>query len=127
MPQVSYVTPPELIPKQGLVIEFPAVSDATAGLFAEELEREVNKALEEGGVKAEVQVLKSRPETQSIGTFLAIVLGAKATVALVNGLSRWMTRKNKVVVIVVKPDGTRVMLTEMDSKDVGPALAELHL
>lgn len=121
-------TPKELIPEHGFVIEFPEVSLAQASRFAAELERDVKDALADENVKAKLlERRKTDPQTLDAGTILAIILGAKATVAIAYGIARWLTRDNQSKARIRLPNGTSIDLKNMKSQDVEKAIKELNL
>jgi len=127
MSERTRTTPLKLIPKNGFVIEFPGVSDAQAGQFAEELESDLTSALEDEKATDKVERIKIDPETQEIGTVLAVILGAKATVALAVGFWHWMSRKNQATLTIKLKDGTIVEIRNTNSEDIAKQIEALNL
>jgi hypothetical protein len=117
-------TPARLIPVSGFVIEFPGVSDAQAGVFAGERERDIRNALVDNGVGADVDRLKTDEETQDVGTILAIILGANSTIAIAYGIARWLARRNRTRVSLRTRD-RRFERVDAESKDVEKCLRAL--
>src|SRR2546425_5908355 len=88
-------TPRELIPEDGFVIEFPDVSPAEASRRAAQLEKIVKNELQDARSSASVDRVRVNPEAQDLGTVLAVILGAKATVELAKALGKWLSRPNQ--------------------------------
>lgn len=111
-------TPLELIPADGFVIEFPDISPSQAGFYAEKLENDLRNAREDEGMMCEIQRIRVSPETQDLGTVIAIVLGAEATVAIAKGIAKWLYRNNQAALRIKKHDGSEVMITNLESENV---------
>jgi hypothetical protein len=114
--------PRERVPAGGVIIEFPDRSPRDAAGLARDLKRVVDASAADVGESAATKVEKVNPEAQDVGTVLAIILGAKATVALAAGITAWMRRKNQGRLRVVRPDGTAVDVTNAESDDMAGIL-----
>jgi len=114
-------TPANLIPEDGFVLEFPDVSTAEAGRCAGELAADLeNEILDArlGDSNTKIDRLRVRPEAQDLGTIIAIVLGAKATVALAKGIVKWLSRNNQARITIRTADGREFSISNLESKHV---------
>jgi len=109
--------PPARVPADGVIVEFPDHNPREAANLARDLKRMIDKSLVDGD-GASSRIEKVDPNAQDVGTVLAIILGAKATVALAAGIAAWMRRKNQGRLRVVRPDGTAVDVTNAESDDM---------
>jgi len=117
--------PATLIPPDGFVIEFPEASKPEAGNLARELKVELENSATDAGVAAQVSLAKARPEAQDPGTILAVILGAKATVAIATGIALWLRRKNQGRIRLRFPDGREADISGVESRDVSKIVAAL--
>jgi hypothetical protein len=118
----STSAPLELIPASGFVIEFPDVSDAEAGRNAAELRQVLKNELEDARSPAQVDQLRIIPDSQDLGTVIAIILGAKASVAAVKGLAKgfekWFSRPNQGRIRIRTRAGDEIFIDNIASKDI---------
>ena len=119
-------TPAELIPESGFVIEFPDVSSAQAGLYAEELETDLKNAIEDAGAGGTIERVRINPEALDLGTVLAVILGAKATVEIAKGIAKWLYRNNQTTIRIKAKDGREYMITNLESGDVESIIRALN-
>lgn len=73
-----------------------------------------------------IEILKTDQATQDLGTILAIVLGANATIALAAGISAWMQRKNQGRIRIKGRFGNEVEINNLESRHVSEVLANLN-
>jgi hypothetical protein len=106
------------IPADGFVIEFPDVSRREAGDLAKDLKLSLDNAAADAGIPPEAKVEKVDPNAQDPGTIIAIILGAKATVAIATGIALWMRRKNQGRIRLRFPDGTKADISGTESHDI---------
>jgi hypothetical protein len=118
-------TPVDLIPENGFVIEFPGVSSPEASRCAAELEQLLKDELADTRSPASVERLRIEPEAQDLGTVLAIILGAKATIELAKGISKWLSRHNQGKLRLRTRDGREVAIDNIESKDIPATLKAL--
>lgn len=111
--------PRDRVPADGVIVEFPDQSPRDAANLARDLKRMVEKS---AGEAAATRIEKVNPDAQDVGTVLAIILGAKATVALAAGIAAWMRRRNQGRLRVVRPDGTAVDIKNAESDDMAKIL-----
>ena len=71
------------------------------------------------------ELKKDEQSTQDLGTILAVILGAKATIALAAGISAWMQRKNQTRIRITNDSGEEVDITNLESKHIAEVLANL--
>src|SRR5690349_4074165 len=122
----DYVPAPVMvIPPEGLVIEFPDAGRREAGKLARDLKLALDNAAAEATVASGATVAKVDPKAQDLGTIVAIVLGAKATVALAGGIALWMRRRNQARIRFRYPNGTPVDISGVESRDVAKIVQAL--
>jgi hypothetical protein len=114
------------IPETGFVIEFPDASPAEAGRQAADLEQTLKNTLEDARSPASVERIRVNPEAQDLGTVLAIILGAKATIELAKGIGKWLSRNNQAKLKLRTRDGREVVLSNLESKDIAGVLKSLN-
>jgi hypothetical protein len=114
------------IPQDGLVIEFPDVGKREAGDNAKDLKVALDNAAADAGIVSSVYLEKADPNAQDPGTILAIIFGAKATVALAAGIALWMRRKNQARIRIRYPDGTDADISGAESGDVAKIVEMLN-
>src|SRR5262249_12823176 len=87
--------------------------------YAEDLRRELVEADDD------VQVDRRRddPESQDFGATLVLVLGTPAIVAVARALHSWLSRNNAVAVTIERPDGQKLTVRNLESKDVPTTVA----
>lgn len=125
MATYDHQTPEILIPRNGFVIEFPDVSPAQAGIFAEEMETDLRNKMLDAKADAAVERIRVDPEAQDLGTVLGIVLGAQATVAIAKGIQKWLHRNNQATIRIRTKTGNPVVISNLESRDVKGILEEL--
>lgn len=118
-------TPKERVPANGVVIEFSEDNKRAAGNSAQGLKEALENALSDSGEKASVKLEKIDPNAQDIGTILGIVLAGPAVVAIAKGIADWMRRTGQGSITIVRPDGTRVEITNIASADIPKTTAAL--
>ena len=69
-------------------------------------------------IPPEAKVEKVDPNAQDPGTIIAIILGAKATLAIATGIALWMRRKNQGRIRLRFPDGTKADISGTESHDI---------
>jgi hypothetical protein len=106
------------IPPNGFVVEFPEASKVDAGDNAKDLKIELDNAAADARVASSVHLAKADPNAQDPGTILAVILGAKASIALATGIALWMRRKNQAYIRIRYPDGKHVDISGVESRDV---------
>jgi hypothetical protein len=122
----DYVPAPiAVIPSDGLVIEFPDAGRREAGELARDLKLALDNTAAEAAVASGATVAKVDPKAQDLGTISAIVLGAKATVAIAGGIALWMRRKNQARIRLRYADGTPVDISGVESRDVAKIVQAL--
>jgi hypothetical protein len=103
-------------------IRFPDLSPTQAGEDAELLERAINTALREAGEAPVAKQTKLDMNTGDLGTIVEIVLAAPATIIFARGVAKaiqgYFARSNRAGFTLVKPDGTRLVVTDLESRDV---------
>jgi hypothetical protein len=113
-----------------LIISFPELSATEAGRDAAVLEEGINQVLRDQGIPIAAQQQRLRPDAMDLGTYVSVVLGAKATVALFKGIAvaiqRYMAASNRPQITIEFPDGRRLTLTNADSRDVAKVLKMLQ-
>jgi hypothetical protein len=87
--------------------------------YAADLRRELVEADDD------VQVDRRRddPETQDFGATLVLILGAPAIVSIAKALHSWLSRNNAAVVTIERPDGQKLVVKNLESKDVPTTVA----
>lgn len=111
-------TPISLVPADGLVIEFPEDNSRQAGVLAQDLKITIDNLAADQNVKVTTSVEKVNPQAQDIGTILAVVLGAKATIEIAKGIAGWLQKRNRGRIRIRKADGTIVDITKAESADM---------
>lgn len=117
--------PSKRIPQDGVIIEFPDTSPRIAGTLAHELKAFLDNAVTDKGAVAKTSVEKVDENAQDVGTILAIILGAEATIALAAGISEWLRRRNQGKIRIVKPDGSYSDIQNVDSDDMAKIITAL--
>jgi hypothetical protein len=114
---------PASIPLNGFVIEFPDENKREAGDRAKDLKIALDNASADAGTISEVCLAKADPNAQDPGTILAVILDAKASIALATGIALWMRRRNQARIRIRYPNGAHVDISGLESRDV-PKIAQ---
>ena len=80
----------------------------------------------DAGIVSGTAVAKVDPNAQDLGTILAIVLTAKATVVLAGGIALWMRRKNQGRIRIRYPDGKQTDISGAESHDMPKIVQALN-
>jgi hypothetical protein len=115
--------PIEQIPNNGFVIEFPDLSPTEAGKNAASLYEVLKNELVDPEKKLKLE--RVDPAAQDLGTVIAIILGAKATIELARGVGKWLARNNQTRIRFRTRDGRVVHLNNLESNDVAGILKTL--
>ncbi len=94
-----------------------AVADGNR--HAEDLRRDLIEAAD--GVQVDRR--RDDPEAMDFGTTLVLVLGTPAIVAVAQALHGWLSRNNAAAVTIERPDGQKLVLRDLESKDVPATVA----
>jgi Effector Associated Constant Component 1 len=114
------------IPQDGFVIEFPDANKREAGDNAKDLKVVLDNAAADAGIASGVRLEKTDPNAQDPGTILAVILGAKASIALATGIALWMRRRNQARIRIRYPDGTEADIIGAESRDVSKIAQALN-
>ena len=114
---------PASIPPDGFVIEFPDENRREAGDRAKDLKIALDNALADAVTVSDVCLAKADPNAQDPGTILAVILGAKASIALATGIALWMRRKNQGRIRISYPNGAHADISGLESRDI-PKIAQ---
>lgn len=114
------------IPQDGVVIEFPDVNKRQAGDNAKELKLALDNAAADASVASDVRLQKVDPNAQDPGTILAIILSAKATIALATGIALWMRRRNQGRIKIRYPNGMEADISGAESRDISKIAQALN-
>lgn len=112
---------------QKIRIQLPDSDKRQASALIKSLDIELKKSLSDYDQEAELNLEKEDPNSQDIGTILAIILGAKATVAIAIGIANWMNRNNQTEFTVTNADGDTISIKNAESKHIEGALKSIYL
>ena len=102
-----------------LRLRFPSKSSREQSLLVAELQQVLAAKVDSA------EIVKQRDDTQDAGTILTVVLGAPAVVGAVSAIAAWLIRKNQSGAVIEDEFG-RVILTNMESKDVAAAVKAIE-
>jgi hypothetical protein len=114
------------IPPDGFIVEFPDENKREAGDRAKDLKIALDNALADANADSKICLAKADPNAQDPGTILAVVLGAKASIAVATGIAFWMRRKNQARIRVRYPDGAHTDISGLESRDVSKILQAIN-
>jgi hypothetical protein len=112
-----------LVPEGGILIDFLDVSTAEASRRAGEMEAILNNSLRDAGEPATAERIRANPEAQELGTLIGIILGAKATIEIAKGITKWLSRSNQAKVRLISQSGEEVIISNMESRDLAMLLS----
>lgn len=104
-----------------LTLIFPDTTLAEANQLAGSLQ----ECLSDTDPEVKVDRRRLSADTQDFGASLAVMLGTAAATALAKGIAAWMARNSGVSIQVRRPDGSIVVLTHLNSRDVPSIVAAL--
>lgn len=94
-----------------LIITFPGISAAEANRHAAGLAAAIRNS--DRSVKAEQK--RDRPDTQDLGTTIAVILGTASITEVARGVATWLARHSGAK-IQISTDGN-VIASNLDSRD----------
>lgn len=105
-------------------LTLPDARDSDLTALLQDLQQSMNVELASDS-DFSMELRKSDQTTQDLGTILAVILGAKATIALAAGISAWMKRKNQARIRIKTASGEEVYITNLESRHIAEVLANL--
>ena len=110
-----------------LQISFPDLGKGDAGGDAALLEEIINNTLRDQGQQPIAKQLKTDTDAADLGTLVEIVLGAPATIIVARGIAKalvaYFSRTNRSKIMITRPDGTTVSVTDAESRDIDKVAA----
>lgn len=109
-------------PRASVALRIPDVDPATANRLIEELESDLLRL-----AAPDLQLAREREtaEAMDFGATLVLVLGAPAVVTAAKALIRWAARTNTARLELTHPNGSRVVLEHVESKNLAEVAAAL--
>lgn len=119
-----------MTPRPDIEFSFPELSASEAGNAADFLEQAINDATRSHGENAIASRRRTDDRAADLGTVVSIVLGAPATIILTRGIAQairaYFGRTNRASLEITRPDGTRITLTDAESRDVAKVADKLR-